>query len=78
MCEKTIIFDSVWLPSLEPWFYFLFLIFLFLAETKKALEAAPIHEHEAIRAVMAAKHKKQLVDVDMKLVKQLDQKASLC
>lgn len=52
--------------------------FLFLcakpAETIKALEGAPLVQHDSIRAAMAAKHRKQLVDVDMKLVKQLDQK----
>lgn len=46
------------------------------SETLKALEGKPIAEHDTIRAMMAAKHAKQLVDVDMKLVKQLDQKVA--
>ncbi|XP_034238244.1 gonadal protein gdl [Thrips palmi] len=46
------------------------------AETTKALEGASIYEHDTIRAAMAAKHRKQLVDVDMKLVKQLDTKVA--
>ncbi|KAK3925838.1 Gonadal protein gdl [Frankliniella fusca] len=47
-----------------------------LSETAKALEGAPPSEHENIRRAMAIKHHKQLIDVDMKLVKQLDQKVA--
>lgn len=46
------------------------------SETLKALEGSSIAQQDSIRAAMAAKHKKQLVDVDMKLVKQLDQKVA--